>query len=238
MDNETKQIFEQLIEAINNNRVDSSQLVEAVNSPDWWTIGITSAITVVNAAIMVWLGWKQYKLQQQQFRTQEYEILKRLYLLLGNANHMIDNFIADLYKLLWEPWHNSHKDALSQKKTHIDNLFKDLRESYTDYELKLSKDSFNKDGYLTIFDLMSRLLQHTIESLENGEAHLSQGHQTVHSVNGDMEEGVIRHICLHFKGGQMQNLLYMNLRRFVELKKSVRCDDSLLERIRAKCKID
>jgi len=238
MDNETKQIFEQLIEAINNNRVDSSQLVEAVDSPDWWTIGITSAITVVNAAIMVWLGWKQYKLQQQQFRTQEYEILKRLYLLLGNANRMIDNFIDDLYKLLWEPCYNSNKDALSQKKTHIDNLFKDLRESYTDYELKLSKDSFNKDGYLTIFDLMSRLLQHTIESLEKGEAHLSQGCQTVYNVNGDMEEGVIRHICLHFKGGRMQNLLYMNLRRFVELKKSVRCDDSLLERIRAKCKID
>lgn len=227
MDYEIKIYLDNLIEA-----------VEKLNSPDWWTIGITSAITVVNAAIMVWLGWKQYTLQQQQFRTQEYEILKRLYLLLGNANRMIDNFIEDLYKLLWEPWHNSHKDALSQKKTHIDNLFKDLRESYTDYELKLSKDSFNKDGYLTIFDLMSRLLQHTIESLEKGEAHLSQGHQTVHNVNGDMEEGVIRHICSHFKGGRMQNLLYMNLRRFVELKKSVRCDDSLLERIRAKCKID
>ena len=241
MDNETKQIFEQLIEAINNNRVDSSQLVEAVdklNSPDWWTIGITSAITVVNAAIMVWLGWKQYKLQQQQFRTQEYEILKRLYILVSNANRLIDNFIEDLDMSLWEPCYNSNKDALSQKKTHIDNLFKDLRESYTDYELKLSKDSFNKDGYLTIFDLMSRLLQHTIESLEKGEAHLSQGHQTVHSVSGDMEEGHIRHICLHFKGRRMQNLLYMNLRRFVELKKSVRCDDSLLERIRAKCKID
>ena len=36
------------------------ELVKAVNRPDWWTIGITSAITIINAAIMVWLGWNQY----------------------------------------------------------------------------------------------------------------------------------------------------------------------------------
>ena len=238
MDNETKQIFEQLIEAINNNRIDSSQLVEAVNSPDWWTIGITSAITVVNAAIMVWLGWKQYKLQQQQFRTQEYEILKRLYLLLGNANRMIDNFIEDLNMSLWEPCYNSNKDALSNKITHIDNLLKDLRDSYIDYELKLSKETFNKDGYLRILDLMSRLLLHTIKSLEKGEAHLTQGCQTVNSVNGDMEEGHIRHICSHFQEGYMLSALYHNLKQFAKLKKEVRCNDSLLERIRAKFKID
>ena len=43
------------------------ELVEAVNRPDWWAIGIT----VVNALIMVWLGWKQYKLQEEQSKSQE-----------------------------------------------------------------------------------------------------------------------------------------------------------------------
>ena len=42
---------------------------ETVNRPDWWTIGITA----VNAVIMVWLGWKQYKLQKQQNKIQEYQ---------------------------------------------------------------------------------------------------------------------------------------------------------------------
>ena len=230
-----------------------------ITNPDWWSV-IATILAAITAAVITYVLGKrqnelqqqqlklqeqqneiqkyQTKLQEQQVRAQEYEILKRLYILVSKANRLIDNFIEDLDMSLWEPCYNSNKDALSNKITHIDNLLKDLRESYTDYELKLSKDSFNKDGYLTIFDLMSRLLQHTIESLEKGEAHLSQGCQHIDSVNGDMEEGVIRHICSHFKGGRMQNLLYMNLRRFVELKKSVRCDDSLLERIRAKCKID
>ena len=62
------------------------ELVETVNRPDWWTIGITSAITIINAAIMVWLGVKQYqlqkqqtKLQERQTKQQEYDIYRRLY---------------------------------------------------------------------------------------------------------------------------------------------------------------
>ena len=127
---------------------------------------------------------------------------------------------------------------MPSQEEYLDNLLKDLRDSYIDYELKLSKETFNKDGYLRILDLMSRLLQHTIKSLEKGEAHLTQGCQTINSVNGDMEEGHIRHICSHFKEGYMLSALYHNLKRFAELKKNVRCDDSLLESIRAKCKID
>ena len=163
---------------------------------------------------------------------------KRLYLLLSNANGEIDNFLSELDGVLWEPWHNSDKNALNRKKEHIDNLFKDLKDSYIDYELKLSKETFNKDGYLNILNLMSRVLQHTIDSLENGKARLSQGCQHIDCVNGDMEEGYIRHICLHFDKGYILNALYQTLKQFVELKKSVRCDDSLLESIRAKCKID
>ena len=180
----------------------------------------------------------QTKLQEQQVRAQEYEVYKRLYMLVSNANGEIDNFIEELDRLLWEPYYNSDKNALSRKKTHIDKLFNDLRDSYVDYELKLSKETFNKDGYLNILNLMSRVLQHTIDSLEKGEAHLSQGHQTIYNVNGDMVEGEIRHICSHFKEGMKLAALYQTLKRFIELRQKVRCDDSLLESIRAKCKIE
>ena len=51
MDYETKILLNRLAEE-----------VEQLNEPDWWVIGIT----VVNALIMAWLGWRQYKLQKQQ----------------------------------------------------------------------------------------------------------------------------------------------------------------------------
>ena len=61
MDNETQILIEKLIEAI--------------DSPDWWIIGIT----VVNALIMAWLGWKQFQLQKRQTKQQGYELYRKLY---------------------------------------------------------------------------------------------------------------------------------------------------------------
>ena len=231
------------------------ELIEAVeqfNRPEWWSVGATIVAAFVAAVITYVLGKRQNELQEQQLkiqerqnelqeqqvRAQEYEVRKRLYLLLTNANREIDNFIEELDWLLWQPWHKSNEGGLNRKKAHIDKLLNDLSDSYVDYELKLSKETFNKDGYLNILNLMSRVLQHTIDSLEKGEAYLSQGCQRIFNVNGDMEEGYIRHICSHFKEGLMLNALYQTLRQFVELRQKVRCDDSLLESIRAKCKID
>ena len=230
-----------------------------IANPDWWSVIATIIAAIVAAVITYVLGKRQNELQQQQLklqeqqneiqkyqtklqeqqvRAQEYEVYKRLYMLVSNANREIDNFINDLDFLLYKPWHDSNEGALNHKKKHIDKLFNDLRDSYVDYELKLSKETFNKDGYLNILNLMSRVLQHTIDSLEKGETHLSQGCQRIFNVNGDKEEGCIRHICSHFKEGLMLNALYQALKQFVELRQKVRCDDSLLESIRAKCKID
>ena len=119
-------------------------LVEAVNRPDWWTIGITSAITIINAAIMVWLGWNQYKLQKRQTEAQEYDIYRKLYILLSNANGQIDGFLNDLDKALWEPYYNMDKEFLKHKQTFINKLMKDLRDGYIDYELKFSKEAFEE----------------------------------------------------------------------------------------------
>lgn len=230
-----------------------------ITDPAWWSVIATFTAAIVAAVITYALGKRQNelqkqqlklqeqqneiqqyqtKLQEQQVRAQEYVVYKTLYILLDNANREIDGFINELDWLLWQPWHNSNEGALNRKKAHIDKLFNDLRESYVDYELKLSKETFNKNGYLNILNLMSRVLQHTIDSIEKGEAHLSQGCQRIFNVNGDMEEGYIRHICSHFKEGLMLNALYQTLKQFIELRKKVRCDDSLLESIRAKCKID
>ena len=214
------------------------EFVEAVNCPDWWTIGITSVITIINAAIMVWLGWNQYKLQKRQTEAQEYDIYRKLYILLSNANSQIDGFLNDLDKALWEPYYNMDKEFLKRKQTFIDKLMKDLRDGYIDYELKFSKEAFNKDGYLQILSLMSRIIQQTTISLEKDEVEIFQGVQTITSERGKEDEAYALHITLHFKENYLRNVLIQNLESFIELKRKVRCDDTVLESIRTKCKID
>ena len=56
-----------------------NKLVEAVDCPDWWAIGIT----VVKAFIVAWLGWRQYKLQQRQTELQkQHQVLLIWFILL------------------------------------------------------------------------------------------------------------------------------------------------------------
>ena len=64
-----------------------NRLVEAVGNPDWYTIIITSVITIINASIMLWLGWKQYKLQQKQVKLEEYDLYRQMYNCI-NAIHI------------------------------------------------------------------------------------------------------------------------------------------------------
>lgn len=89
MEEESRQVIERLAEAVDSHNATLEQLIEAVNGPDWWVIGIT----IVNAAIMAWLGWRQYllqrqqtKLQEQQNHQQEYALYRRMYIQVENTD--------------------------------------------------------------------------------------------------------------------------------------------------------
>ena len=82
MDYETKILLHRFVEE-----------VEKLNSPDWWVIGIT----IVNALIMAWLGWRQYKLQLQQTRIQEHEVYKSLYLLIKSIHSIGGSVVYSIF---------------------------------------------------------------------------------------------------------------------------------------------
>lgn len=205
-----------------------------VSSTDFWTIVITS----VNALIMIWLGWNQYKLQKRQTKAQEYDIYRKLYKLLINANNEIDGFLHSLWSALWVPQYELDKDFLQRKRAFIDDLRKDLSESYIDYELKFSKDIFNKDGYLKILSLMSNIVRQMVLSLEKKEVYLVQGVHCIECENNDMDKTYAVSIAEHFKQGYLQIVIMQNLDVFIRQKKEVRCDNTVLDKIKEKCKID
>ena len=106
MDYETKIYFDKLIEA-----------VDKLDSPDWWTICITSAITIVNATIMVWLGVNQYKLQRQQAKAEEYNRYLSLYIPIQSLKSEIDDFIRKL-------WYYLDRDIEIKGKTKLSRTIK------------------------------------------------------------------------------------------------------------------
>ena len=100
------------------NRWQFEELIDALNGPDWWSIGIT----IVNALIMVWLGISQYKLQkrqtelqQRQTEAQEYEIYKRLYMLLVQVHNEVNEFMHNVSFGTWGTYYQADKELLVRK---------------------------------------------------------------------------------------------------------------------------
>lgn len=209
-------------------------LVEFITNPAWWGV-ILSAISTI--AVIV-IAVMQIRLQKRQTDAQEYEVRKRLYSLLSNANREIDYFLYKLSNALDESHHNADNEYLQRWLDSINTLIQDLDESYIDYELKFSKETFDKRGYLKMLSLMSRIVQQTIISLQQGDVCLSRGVHRLFWGGGKIEEMLATDIARQYRGGHLPNIMRTELAHFIKMKRSVRCDDSLLESIRAKCKID
>lgn len=131
MDYEIKIYLDKLIEA-----------VEELNSPDWWTIGIT----VVNALIMIWLGWKQYKLQEQQYKLARYDENIALYNNMNRIHRYVQHIFMDI---------NFTLENLKYHRTRFDKeitTFKELRkwfienESNLRFRVKMTDEEYH--GYL------------------------------------------------------------------------------------------
>ena len=217
--------------------------IDKLNSPDWWTIGIT----IVNALIMVWLGWRQYKLQQRQTKLQEqqtlqqeYDIYSRLYKLVKNADVEIDHFLDEItYSLGVIPSRKAENGFLKLKLDYIEQLRKDLDENAIDFEIKFDKEFFNLNGYKAILGFMVYNLKSLVKMIDEKKITYDSFSQTIHSVDGCMEKGKAHYIAQHIKDKRYEAVIGSNLLDFVERRKKLRENNNdVLAIIRKRCKVE
>ena len=220
------------------NRWQFEQLIDALDGPDWWSIGIT----IVNALIMVWLGISQYKLQkrqtelqQRQTEAQEYEIYKRLYMLLVQVHNEVNEFMHNVSFGTWGTYYQADKELLVRKEKAINQLKNDLLTNYVDYELKFSKGLFDKEAYRQILNTMSAILFHVNQAIEKDEVNMPVGSQQIPSIDGDMEKGEAFALAGRFKHMEFMLQGFMN---FVNQKRRLGSCEEALKVIKEKCKID
>ena len=220
------------------NRWQFEELIDALNGPDWWSIGIT----IVNALIMVWLGISQYKLQkrqtelqQRQTEAQEYEIYKRLYMLLVQVHNEVNEFMRNVSFGTWGTYYQADKELLVRKEKFINQLKNDLMTNYVDYELKFSKDLFDKEAYSQILNTMSAILFHVNQAIEKNEVNMQVDRQEIPNIDGDMERGKAYELADRFKHMEFMLQGFMN---FVNQKRRLGSCEEALKIIKERCKID
>lgn len=222
MDYETKIYLDNLIEA-----------VEKLDSPDWWAIGIT----VVNALIMIWLGWKQYTLQKQQTNAQEFDTYRNLYNIIKEANFQIDNFLANLWKAEWRPTYQFDANFIKDRYDELSNLCRILNDNITDYELKFSKDFIDINGYHSISQLMLRVYRDMSRLASENKIIYIEGMQRIFYNQDNEDEAYIDAVSRQFVNDGIRQYIKSNLESFVRERDNVR-NNNVLEKIRERCKID
>ena len=206
-------------------------MIDALDGPDWWSIGIT----IVNALIMVWLGISQYKLQKRQTEAQEYEIYKRLYMLLVQVHNEVNEFMHNVSFGTWGTYYQADRELLVRKEKSINQLKNDLLTNYVDYELKFSKGLFDKEAYRQILNTMSAILFHVNQAIEKDEVNMPVGSQQIPSIDGDMEKSEAFALAGRFKHMEFMLQGFMN---FVNQKRRLGSCEEALKVIKEKCKID
>ena len=233
MDYETNIVLNRLIEEVGE-----------LNSPDWWVIGIT----VVNALIMAWLGWRQYKLQQrqtklqeQQILQQEYEIYSKLYKLVKRADVEIEHFLGEIVESLGViRSKRADNGFLKLKLDYIERLCKDLEQNAIDFEIKFTKEFFDLNGYQKILGFMAYNLKSLVIMVEEKKMHYDiPGSVTIDSVDASMEKGQAYYIAQHIKDKQYEAIIGSNLLSFIERKNELRENNNdILAKIRERCKVE
>lgn len=139
--------------------------VEKLNSPDWWVIGIT----VVNALIVAWLAWRQYQLQKQQVKFQEYEIYKELYLFVKDIYDISNSFLSDICRIFSDKFYKDNElDSLKNIANNLNKLFAKYEKYNKEIELKTNITSLQMMNYYLLLDEMYVILFDLKEGIEKG----------------------------------------------------------------------
>lgn len=241
------------------------ELVEAIERPDWWAIGITAVNAVIVIVLTLWqlclnkrqtqiqerqnelqaqqvkLQEQQNQLQEQQISQQEYEIYNRLYKLVKKVDAEIDGYLDEIIDSLgFIPWMTAKNGFLQRKFDYLLELRNELEQNALDFEIKFSKEFFNLGGYRGILAVMIHNLQLLVKMVE-GEQLLydCDCSQTIYNVEGSMEKGQVYYIAQHIKDKQYEVAVGSNLLHFIEDRAKLRTNgNDILEKIRERCKVE
>ena len=139
---------------------------------------------------------------------------------------------------MWEPHYTNDKYYLKRKHIQVDAIYKELNKNIVDYELKLSNNLVDVNGYLYLLSTMSRLYQYFDKAMEHDNIKMGIGSQSISYEHDKRDEALMTDIIQHFKSPILKDAYKSYLSDFIYYKNKTRCDSSILDKIKDKCKIE
>lgn len=192
------------------------KLIGAVDSPDWWSIGITAVNALIVVALTIWqlclnkkqtqiqerqnelqeqqtkLQEQQNKLQEQQIRQQEYDTYRRLYSVIYSIDELSLNLLNIIDRYLSNPLvRASDKKILFHTQEKAMQLVKDLDNNAIDFDLKFSNGRDILDKYKKALVDIASILQYFISLEIDGHIALTEDSSLIYKLTFQEDEDVI-----------------------------------------------
>ena len=192
------------------------KLIGAVDSPDWWSIGITAVNALIVVALTIWqlclnkkqtqiqerqnelqeqqtkLQEQQNKLQEQQIRQQEYDTYRRLYSVIYSIDELSLNLLNIIDRYLSNPLvRASDKKILFHTQEKAMQLVKDLDNNAIDFDLKFSIGRDILDKYKKALVDITSILQYFISLEIDGHIALTEDSSLIYKLTFQEDEDVI-----------------------------------------------
>lgn len=113
-----------------------NKLIEAVDSPDWWVIGLT----IINTLAVITIAVVQILMQRQQMRIQKQESYKDINKLIQTIHSKTDSLLHNITLILSvQHYDNFSIEYLTNRKIEFSELNKKFLEYEAEIQLKLGE---------------------------------------------------------------------------------------------------
>lgn len=207
-----------------------NRLIEAINTPDWYTIIITSIITIVNAIIMIWLGWKQYKLQQKQVKLEEYDLYRQMY----NCINAIHINTTGFTLLVYWGFAEINSEHWNERKKEIALWMKSIDDLSVDFQLKFPEEIDLQYKYKVLISLMSMVINQAEAITKEGfiKKQNVKVNETVNDIK-KTEKELLSMIASRIVDGNHKNEFINTITDFILFRKSV-FESNILDKIKSR----
>ena len=215
-----------------------NRLVEAIDSPDWWTIALTiiNTIAVIGiAGIQIWMQWQQTKLQKRQTEAQEYELYRKLACIIKEIHFESKYVLPDIHwYLIIQPSILPGDNHWRMKVKNYNDLYQQLKNCSVDIELKFSKSLIDIEAYnkvLTTMKKFSSLFEKIL--LDNKVKKNNMGMMTIEKPYYES----VKKIAQNHISEECQGLFVQYLTNFLNANDEIN-EEETMQKIKQRCIID
>ena len=212
------------------------ELIEALKTPDWWSVGITFFATAVAAVITYILGKRQNKIQEQQTKIQEYDTYRRIYKYLLQIESFTDTiFVKIAISLLYTNQKDKKIELIRDIQSEVNALGLSIEECSLDIELKFCDKTLEIKNYYHFIIQTRNILSLLLAYIEAG--YILNSNQPLEGINNTTPRGTLInkilntcHNIYHLESLKTSLLKYNNL---IETLKTESLKNTIKERLKA-----